>query len=116
MIDVRAVFEQDVAAELARRPKLAAEVDAVLQVEIAGEGGGTWTLDLTRAHAPPAVVAGPHPDAAVRITIAHDDFVALMTGRQRWTDAFVQGKFDVQGNLVTALKLRKLFAAYGGSG
>ena len=116
MIDVRAVFEQDVAAELARRPELATEVDAVLQIEIAGAGGGTWTIDLTRAHSPPSVGAGSHPDPAVRITIAHDDFVALMTGGQRWTDAFVQGKIDVQGNLVTALKLRKLFAAYGGSG
>ena len=115
MADVRAVFEEQVAAELARRPELATEVDAVLQVEIAGAGGGIWTIDLTRAHAPPSVVVGAHADPAVRIAIAHDDFVDLVTGNQRWTDAYVRGKIDVRGNLVTALKLRKLFATAAAS-
>jgi hypothetical protein len=116
MTDVRAVFEEQVAAELARRPELAAQVDAVLQVEIAGAGGGIWAIDLTRAHAPPSVVAGAHVGPAVRITIAHDDFVDLVTGNQRWTDAYVRGKIDVRGNLVTALKLRTLFAAVDAAG
>lgn len=112
MTDVRTVFEEDLATQLAQHPELAKEVDAVLQIEITGEGGGTWTIDLSKEHAPPKVIPGEHSKPKVRFRIAHDDFIDLMSGKQRWTDAFVRGKIDVKGNLLTAMKLRKLFAAY----
>lgn len=113
-MDIRGVFEQQIPAQLARHPDLPEQVDAVLQVEIDGDGGGVWVIDLTRANGPPRVVSGPHPAPKVRVRIEESDFVDLMCGRQRWTDAFVQGKIDFRGDLVTALKLRKLFATHTG--
>ena len=115
MDDVRRVFEEDVPAALAAHPELSDQVDAVLQVEVTGDGGGAWAIDLRRDHVP-RVLPGAYPDPACRIAIARDDFAALMDGRQRWTDAFVQGRIRFDGDLVTALKLRKLFAAYGEGG
>ena len=109
MTAARTVFEQAVPALLAARPELADRVDAVLQVEIAGEGGGVWAIDLTRG-APPSVRPGTDPAARCRIRIGSEDFAELLDGRQRWTDAFVRGKIAIEGDLVLALKLRKLFA------
>lgn len=110
MTDTRNVFEHTVPATLAAHPELAERVDAVLQVEIAGEGGGVWTIDLRRRDAPPTVRPGLDPTARCRIRIASEDFADLMAGGQRWTDAFVRGKIAIAGDLVLALKLRALFA------
>jgi hypothetical protein len=114
-VDIRAVFEEEAPRQLARHPELAEQVDALLEVEIAGEGGGVWAVDLRRDHAPPRVSAGPQADPTVRLRIARDDFAERLAGRQRRTDAFVQGKIAIGGDLVTAIKLRKLFAALGQS-
>ena len=116
MTDARTVFEQELSAVLAARPELADRVDAVLQVEIAGEGGGVWAIDLTRANAPPTVRPGEDPAARCRIRIGGEDFAELLDGRQRWTDAFVRGKIAIAGDLVLALKLRKLFADFAPTG
>ena len=110
MTDARTVFEQELPTALAARPDLADRVDAVLQVEIAGEGGGVWTIDLTRDSALPFVRPGEDPAARCRIRIGSEDFAELLDGRQCWTDAFVRGKIGIAGDLVLALKLRKLFA------
>jgi hypothetical protein len=114
MIDVRAVFEEEIAEKLARHPELAEQVNAVIQVEILGEGGGVWTIDLTKQNAPPKVIPGEHPKPKARVRVAHDDFVALMAGQERWTDAFVRGKIEYKGDFMFALKMRKLFASLTG--
>jgi hypothetical protein len=108
--EARTVFEEDLPRRLADHPDLPARVDAVLQVEIAGEGGGTWAIDLRRDAGPQRVRPGPDPAAACRIRISAGDFADLLAGRQRWTDAFVQGRIALDGDLLLALKLRKLFA------
>ena len=119
MTDPRSVFEEMVPARLAAHPELADQLDAVLQVDIAGPEGGSWSIDLRRDHAPARVDPGPHSEARVRIEITAADFRNLLAGRRRWTDAFVQGGIRFDGDLVTALKLRKLLAtstAASGSG
>ena len=116
MTDPRRVFEEMVPAQLAAHPELDDQVDAVLQVDIAGPDGGSWSIDLRRDHAPARVDPGPHPEAKVRIEITAADFRDLMAGRRRWTDAFVEGRIRFDGDLVTALKLRKLLAAYAPAG
>ena len=113
MTDPRTVFDEAVPAQLAAHPELAERVDAVLQVDIDGTAGGTWSFDLRRDHAPPTVAPGPHPEAKVRVRIDAADFRDLMDGRQRWTDAFVRGKIRFEGDLVVALKLRNLLPAEG---
>lgn len=113
MTDPRTVFAETVPERLAAHPELAAQVDAVLRVDVDGPDGGVWTIDLRRDHAPGTVVPGPHPAAKVRVRIVDADFRDLMAGRQRWTDAFVRGKIRIEGDLVLALKLRTLLATYG---
>jgi hypothetical protein len=89
-------------------PALPEPASAAVEVEIAGPGGGTWSIDPTRA---PHLAAGPHPAPAARVRIAGDDFAALVGGRLRWTDAFVAGRIEVTGDLVAAVRLRRLVAA-----
>jgi putative sterol carrier protein len=109
-MDLQTLFNDVLPDRLAAHPHIADQVDAVLQVEINGDGGGIWVIDLTREHAPPSMSAGPHPAPTVQIHIDRADFAALMSGDQRWTDAFIQGRIKIEGDLVTAIKLRKLFA------
>lgn len=113
MVDVRKVFEEDVPAALAAHPELSDQVNGVLQVDISGDGGGAWTIALLRGQAP-RVLPGTHPSPTCRIRIEGGDFVELMDGRQRWTDAFVHGRIAVEGDIVTALKLRNLLASFAG--
>jgi SCP-2 sterol transfer family len=115
MTEARAVFEERVPELLAARPDLAERVDALLEVEVTGEGGGLWAIDLRRG-TPSAVRPGGDPAAACRIRLGHADFADLLAGRRRWTDAFVGGRIAIEGDLVTALKLRRLFAGETGSG
>ena len=68
--DTRTLLGDELPRRLVEHPELPERVDAVLQVEIAGEGGGTWAIDLRRA-------GGPH---------------------------------RLDGDILLALKLRKLFA------
>jgi hypothetical protein len=109
-MDIPTFFENEVPHLLAARPEVAEQVNALLLVEIAGQNGGTWSIDL-RQGSRPSVAPGEHPDAKVRIRIPAVDFAELMDGRQRWTDAFVRGTVDIQGDLITAIKLRRLFVA-----
>ena len=79
-------------------------------MEIAGPRGGTWAIDLTRDGGPDRVARGDDPRTRVRIRIAEGDLANLHAGRQRWTDAFVRVRIDLRGDILLALKLRKLFA------
>jgi putative sterol carrier protein len=110
----RTLSAEELPRRLADHPELPERVDAVHQIEIASEGGGTWAIDLTRDGGPERVRQGPDP-AACRVRIAAGDFADLLAGRQRWTDAFVQGRISLDGDLLLALKLRELFAELSGA-
>jgi F420-dependent oxidoreductase-like protein len=103
-----AVFRR-MAAHIEETPGLAEKVNASYRFNITGEPGGVWLVDLKT---PPGAVVQESVEGQpvdCTITMADDDFVALASGALNAMAAFGQGKVQVQGNVMLAMKLQSLF-------
>jgi cytochrome P450 len=86
-------------------PETATQPDAVFRFELAGEGGGAWTLDLRKGTTTRFVYREdePDPDATIHVDAVH--WVALTTGEMNPMRAFMGGKVRVDGDLKLAVNL-----------
>lgn len=82
----------------------ATSANAVYQFNIDGDGGGTWTVDLTKDT--DFVTEGEADDADCTITMKEGDFVNLWTGKLKGPQAFMMGKLKIKGNTGLAMKLQ----------
>lgn len=92
--------------KIAQRPELVDEVAGIYQFDVAGDDGGSWTIDLKTP--PGAVRKGPTDDADCVIKLGESDFVGIMTGTVDPQMAFMMGRIKVAGNFMLATKLRAL--------
>lgn len=104
-LNVQELFNTKLPAAIANNAAAAKEINAKFQLNITGEGGGNWFLDLTA----PAIAAGEPGGADVTLTLAHDDFVTLTENPGNGMKLFFAGKLKVQGNQMLAMKLQKIF-------
>ena len=102
------LFDVQVPAALEKHPDKAREIGAVYLFKIAGDGGGTWTVDLTAN--PPAVTKGDKGNAQCTFEVAHDDFKQMLTNPAMGMQLYFQGKLRVTGDPMLATKLQKLFS------
>lgn len=100
-----AVFEKLEQAVKTNGAQMVKKINGVYQFNVKGSEGKvqTWALDLKNGSG--AVKAGPPPKADCTLTIADDDFVALMGGKLNPQNAFMQGKLKIAGNMGLATKL-----------
>ena len=105
------LFDTQVPEALAKHPDRAKEINAVYLFKIAGDGGGTWTVDLTAN--PPAVTQGDKGNAQCTFEVAHDDFKQMLTNPAMGMQLYFQGKLKVTGDPMLATKLQKLFQLNG---
>ena len=105
------LFDTQVPEALAKHPDKAKEINAVYLFKIAGDGGGTWTVDLTAN--PPAVTQGDKGNAQCTFEVAHDDFKQMLTNPAMGMQLYFQGKLKVTGDPMLATKLQKLFQLNG---
>ncbi|MFJ9567843.1 maleylpyruvate isomerase N-terminal domain-containing protein [Streptomyces fuscichromogenes] len=70
-------------------PRLATAVTAPVQLNLSGQGGGTWTLTPAPEGESVTVRRGPAPDAEARVASTADAFHLWGTGRAHWRDAGV---------------------------
>ncbi len=75
------VFDVAVPDGLKQFPDKARELNAIYVFKITGEGGGDWTVDATSN--PPACTKGDSGKGQCVITVAHDDFKAMLRTRTR---------------------------------
>lgn len=68
----------------------------------------TWILDLKNGNG--SITQG-EGDADCTMTMKGEDFVAVFEGKLNATQAFMQGKFKVNGNMGLAMKLEKVMKA-----
>ncbi|MCH7959314.1 MAG: SDR family NAD(P)-dependent oxidoreductase [Candidatus Hydrogenedentes bacterium] len=101
--EVEAIFAE-MSKRIKAKPELVGKVDAVFQFNV--DGGGTWTVDLKNGEG--SVQQGAADKSDCTISMAHDDFVGLMTGKLDGQQAFMQGKLKVTGNMMLATKLSLL--------
>ncbi len=102
VVSAREVFEVHMPRRFGEDPGLSARVNAVYKFVLTGEGGGTWSVDLTKE---PAAVREEDSEAQCTITAASAVFVDIINGALSGQKAFTSGKLKVRGNVSLALKL-----------
>ncbi|MBM4386797.1 MAG: SCP2 sterol-binding domain-containing protein [Deltaproteobacteria bacterium] len=105
----KSLIEGEIGGRVSRNPERAKKLGGIYEFVISGEGGGTWTVDLTA----PLVKEGADPKMQVRIRMSNDDFVAVATKKEDAMKFFLAKKIAVEGNLMLAMKLRDLLDPSG---
>ena len=101
------VFDTLVPKGLETYPDKARELNAIYCFKITGEGGGEWTVDTTSN--PPTCTKGDSGKGQCVITVTHDDFKTMLSDPQAGMQLYFQGKLQVTGDPMLAMKLQQLF-------
>ncbi|MBI4703547.1 MAG: SCP2 sterol-binding domain-containing protein [Deltaproteobacteria bacterium] len=104
--DIKKLFGEDLPAAMAKSPDAAKAIGAKFQMNITGEGGGSWFIDCSSSG--PKIEAGTG-EADCTIEISTTDFQTLLSSPQAGVQLFFAGKLKVKGDQMLALKLQKLF-------
>ena len=105
--DASELFEARIPVALEKFPDQAREVNAVYCFKITGEGGGTWTVDLSND--PPSCKAEELASAQCTIEVAHNDFKAMLSDPQAGMQLYFEQKLKVSGDPMLATKLQQFF-------
>ena len=103
-LNVRSVFEKMPAAFNAEK---AAGKDLVFQFNISGPGGGDWFVTIKDGAC--RVEAGMDAKPTTTIKMAEGDFLQLIQGKLDGMQAFSAGKLKVEGDIMKAQLIGKLF-------
>lgn len=87
-------------------PHKAADVDAVIQMNITGPDGGQWIITVRDQKMD--IKEGVHPSPALAVKMADSDFLALINGKLNAVGAFMAGKIEFKGSMSLGLKLVEL--------
>lgn len=105
-VDIQKLFNEEIPSKIAANADAAKQVGATFQMNITGEGGGEWFIDLKDN---PSIKQGSET-ADCTITISADDFQKLHENPQaNGMQLFFAGKLKVAGNQMLAMKLSKIF-------
>jgi putative sterol carrier protein len=85
----------------------AGDLNATIQFDLTGDGGGTWAA--TVADGTCKVVEGAADSPTLILTMDTDDFMAMSRGNLNPMNAFMSGKIKLQGDMGLAMKLQNLF-------
>jgi putative sterol carrier protein len=98
-----ALFEE--AAKIA--PQKVPGLNAVVGVDLAGEGGGQWTIHFTDGAL--TWVEGLEPAAEATLKMSAKDWDALSHKQLNPVSAFMTGRLKVVGNMAVIMRLQSLF-------
>ncbi len=85
----------------------AAGVNAVIQYEITGEGGGTWHASIKDGAC--TVASGAAPAPTLTLTMSGQDWLDMLAGKLSGQMAFMSGKLKLKGDMGLAMKIPTLF-------
>jgi len=106
-MDLQTLFNVTLPAQLAANPDKAKKIGAKFQINVTGDGGGSWFIDASPTG--PNITQGTSP-ADVTFTIAEPDAQTLMQNPQaNAMMLFFAGKLKVSGDQLLAMKLSSLF-------
>lgn len=101
---VAAVFEKMPGAF---RSDTASDLNVVFQFIVSGEGGGNWYVEIKGESC--KVEAGIYTNPSCAIQMEAADFLDMINGRLPAIQAFTSGKLKIQGDLMKAQLIGKLF-------
>lgn len=79
-------------------------LNAVIQFELQGEGGGTCHVIIKDETC--TVKEGPHPSPSTTISMTAQDYVDMILGELNGQAAAASGRLRILGNLAPALQMR----------
>jgi len=103
-LGVRSAIEALPAAFL---PDKAGQTKALIQLDLSGEDGGQWVLDVAGGKCELREEVSAQPNA--KISMAATDFVALFKNQLDPMRAFMAGKIKVSGNMGLIMQLMNWF-------
>ncbi len=102
--ELKEIFEKMPVAFLTEK---AANTNAVIKLELTGEGAGDWALKI--ANGAITVNEGRAPSPNLTLTMAASDYVALSLGEANPVNLFMAGKIKLQGDMTLAMKFPDMF-------
>jgi putative sterol carrier protein len=109
-VNVKELFNVQLTGALAANPDGAKKIGGTFALNITGEGGGNWKIDLVSTPPTVAESATEVTDTQVVIGVAEPDFQTLVADPSAGMKLFFAGKLKVKGNQMLAMKLKDLFA------
>ncbi len=88
-------------------PEKAAGIDAVIQLDLAGDNGGQWWLKIADGQC--EVHEGTADNPAMTLKSTADDLYGVFVGETNAMAAFMQGKIKVVGDMSLAIKMQTMF-------
>ncbi|GIV83494.1 MAG: hypothetical protein KatS3mg052_0501 [Candidatus Roseilinea sp.] len=88
-------------------PALAKGVNAVIQLNATGDGGGNYALAI--ADGKFDVKEGVAEQPTVTINVAAQDWIDIIGGRLDPTKAFMSGKLRIAGDLGLMMRFQRMF-------
>jgi putative sterol carrier protein len=85
----------------------AKQADTVIQLNVTGSQAGQWNVVVKDGNV--NVAKGVHPAPEITLTADSADILAVADGKQDATQAVMQGKLKVQGDMAEAMELFKIF-------
>lgn len=89
------------------RPEKATDVNAVIQLNLSGDGGGTWQIKIANGQLSAGEGEAASPD--LTLSMAASDYVALSRGEANPMNLFMTGKIKLQGDMTLAMKFQEMF-------
>jgi putative sterol carrier protein len=88
-------------------PAKAGSTKALVQLDLTGEDGGQWVIDVANGECRVRQEVAANPD--VTVTMTSDDFAALYQNQLNPVQAFMSGKIKVKGNVGLVMQLMNWF-------
>ena len=90
------------------QPGKASGVNAVIQYEITGDGGGTWHAVIKDSAC--TVNEGPAANPTATLTLSAPDWLGMVSGQLSGQTLFMSGKLKPKGDMGLLMRLPSLFS------